>query len=786
MLSRCLLRSVQLSLVLGLAASTGCGGTTSEPTTEVLEDNKPARVVVVTPPASSGQVGTGGGEFVVRVENATGRGVRGVRVDFSAQTSAPSFNFAPSETTTDSTGVARTTVSFGNAPGTGGVAATAAGVTVPATVSISLAPGPRAFVITDKTSIRLYGAGDEATFTAWVSDGFQNMLPDVDFQFEISDSALVSVTPPTTPGGTGKIRALKGGGTVTIRSRWSTGSGIAVAVNTMPRMACTGVATPVAITWEMLLITASDSTLCFEASSTRAEYVLIVYNESTDGSTSLGTTVRGYNVESEAFLARSPSGQLPRFARSAALARGGRTRTLDLGFHTRVLTESRSLRRLFAPARAAHSRAARGRIGRISGPRFSYAAGGSATPVPVVDDLFALNVAEASCTSADMRTFRVEAVGEKAIVLADTANPVDGFTRADYQRFAARFDTLVYPLDRDAFGEPSDIDGNARVAILFTRAVNELTPAGSGAVVGGFFHPRDLFPRAQSPTADGCQTSNEGEMFYMMVPDPVGVVNGNDFSRGLVDTLTTGVLAHELQHLINTSRRMYVNTAAEDFEVLWLNEGLSHIAEELLYFRESGYVPRTALSTQSITRSQTHWNTWVSDDASNFVRFYLYLSDPGNNSPIDAGDALETRGATWAFLRFAVDHSSTNDAATWQRFGNSTTTGLETLRYGLQRDPAPLLRDFAVANSPGPWPPDIRFLHRSWDFDDVFGQVFVGGYPVPITLLREGTSVSVAARGGSASYYRFQVLPDVQPLLKFGSGEAPANGKLKFMVVRTR
>ena len=83
------------------------------------------------------------------------------------------------------------------------------------------------------------------------------------------------------------------------------------------------------------------------------------------------------------------------------------------------------------------------------------------------------------------------------------------------------------------------------VAILFTRAVNELTPANSGSYVGGFFHPRDLFPRTQSPTRDVCATSNEGELFYMIVPDPTGVVNGNRFRLGMVDTLTTGVLAHE-------------------------------------------------------------------------------------------------------------------------------------------------------------------------------------------------------------------------------------------------
>ena len=136
---------------------------------------------------------------------------------------------------------------------------------------------------------------------------------------------------------------------------------------------------------------------------------------------------------------------------------------------------------------------------------------------------------------------------------------------------------------------------------------------------------------------------------------------------------------------------MYVNTAATEFEETWLNEGLSHTAQELLFFRESGYAPRARLTAQSISDTWAHWSAWASNDASNFVNYYLYLSDPANHSPIDAGDALETRGATWAFLRYAADLSYTNDCCVWQRFGNSTTTGLGTLTFGLQRDPKPML-----------------------------------------------------------------------------------------------
>jgi len=315
------------------------------------------------------------------------------------------------------------------------------------------------------------------------------------------------------------------------------------------------------------------------------------------------------------------------------------------------------------------------------------------------------------------------------------------------------------------------------VAILFTRAVNQLTPANAGSFIGGFFHPRDLFPRTQSGSVAVCPTSNEGEMFYMMVPDPSGTVNGNQFRLGFVDTLTTGVLAHEFQHLINAGRRMYVNASASDFEETWLNEGLSHIAEELLFFKESGYQPRARLATPSINRSWTPYNAWVADDAANFINFYLYLRDPGSHSPIDVNDGLETRGATWAFLRFAVDKSSTNDIATWKRFANSTTTGFGTLSFALQTDPKPLLRDFHVEN--------MTNGNLSWDFNDIYTQFFIGlTYPPSWGSLQEGAATPVTALSGSASYYRFSGLPGVQSLLRFGSSGAPPNGNLKFVLLQ--
>jgi hypothetical protein len=775
-------RLTRAALLL-LVASWACGGSTESkstptPTTPTPVTPKAARVVVVTSPATKGAVGSVAGDFVVRVEDAAGAGVSGVLVTFTGQTSTYGYRFSPSDTVrSDSTGIARVTVTFKIDPGVDRLVATAEGVATPAMVDVTVTTGPVMAVRATPDSIRLLAAGDSATFQVRVDDSFLNPITDATLSFQLSDSTLFSVTPPATYNGTGTVRALKAGsGTISIATG---GKSATLGVKIKPLQVDCGGAAPT-LSVGATPVTVTDSVACIAAVSGGATYALVVFNAAPDGATSVGTTVTGTNVELDRvsrnrMATRSSLARVrPSMARVPTLDRRASGPKPDLRFHDRLMARGRALRPLIGPARAARRLARPGAVGRIRGP--SYALSGTAPSVPAVDSLVALNVSTDACTTADTRTFRVEAVGTKAIVLADTANPTGGFTRADYQRFAARFDTLVYPLDVGNFDAPTDIDNNGHVAILFTRAVNELTPANANAFVGGFFYARDLFPRTQSSTFPVCATSNEGEMFYMMVPDPAGVVNGNQFGLGFVDTLTTSILAHEFQHLINAGRRMYVNTAATDFEETWLDEGLSHEAEELLFFRESGYAPRMRLMSQSILDSRAHFDPFVSDEAGNFANFFYFLLDPAHHSPIDANDGIETRGATWAFLRWAMDTSFPSDAGAWQRFANSTTTGLGTLSFGFQRDPMTLLKDFAVTNMTG-WGG-----HPSWNFGNMYVYVF-DQYDYPLTYrgLQAGAPDSVSVMGGSAAYYKFYVSPGVQGLLRFGSPDPD----LRYVLTRT-
>ena len=298
---------------------------------------------------------------------------------------------------------------------------------------------------------------------------------------------------------------------------------------------------------------------------------------------------------------------------------------------------------------------------------------GPSSADPITNPIGLLNVGDAltlnvngndPCDNAVYHGTRVVAVGTRSIVFADTLNPKNGFTTADFQRFAARFDSLVYPLDVANFGDPTDIDKNGRISIVFTRAVNELTAAHANSYVGGFAFSRDLFPAdVANAQAQACKGSNQGEYFYALAPDPTGSINGNVRTTGFVDSVTTSVLAHELQHIINSSRRLYVNNA-HVFEDRWLDEGLAHVAEELLFYRESGLTPLANLDINKIRATSAIRVAFNSDMSGNAGRYKTYLAAPYANSPYAADDSLGTRGAAWSFLRYSLDRANATDGFT--------------------------------------------------------------------------------------------------------------------------
>ena len=776
---RTLLSAATAASLLLVAAA--CGSDTSAP-----KIGPPSRVEVATSPTTSGAVKASIGTFAVKVSDANGQAVSGASVTFSAN-GGGGVSLSPTSAITDATGTARTTVILGTTAGTSTISASVSGVTASASVSLTTVPGAISKLIASPDNIRLNAIGDTARIVALAQDDFANTITGTTTTYAIGDATLISVD------AAGLVRALRVGGTTNvIATNGGRADTVIVAVLAPGASACTGVSTPVNLAVGGMA-TVTGANFCVGGGAVNAEYTLVAYNSSLDGATVLNATVIANGVAAPPATSRAPSTLAPLAVRSPSGAMSSAAPVADVAFHDRLMSMTHALGRNIASARA--TRSARLSASPSASVRaFTPTVSRNAIPANVaLNDIVSLNTnGNSACSNLQTRFFRVAAIGTKSIVLADTANPKNGFTDTDYQRFATRFDTLVYPLDVGAFGAPSDIDGNGKVAILFTKEVNALTPANSGSYVGGFFFGRDLFPKTDpDPKAFTCATSNEGEMFYMLVPDPAGTVNGNRHSTGFVDSLTTSVLAHEFQHLINAGRRIYVSTNAQDFEDKWLDEGLAHEAEELLYFRESGMQPRQNLDDAAIrVNSHTTYPLWKADASSNFGRLIDYLENPGAASPMDTDDELATRGAAWSFLRYAVDRSFPSDGNVWFRMVNSDVTGILTVKAGLQADPVPMLGDWAIANYVDDLgiSTDPRFNHLSWNYRDIYGKTFLNlnGLPLKLTPLPDNLSINIQSKGASATYYRLSVATGKEALLTFASGGGAPNSSFKFTVIRTK
>jgi hypothetical protein len=415
---------------------------------------------------------------------------------------------------------------------------------------------------------------------------------------------------------------------------------------------------------------------------------------------------------------------------------------------------------------------------------------------PTVGSLVTLNAQGLfGCTQIKQRVARIAAVSPTAIVVADTANPTGGFTDAEYASFATMFDTLINPLDVANFGQPSDIDGNGKVVIFFTKEVNALTPKGStGGVVGGFFFERDLFPLTDNTQLGlkGCAGSNYAEMFYMLVPDPTGIYSIPE-SKSYVNRVTPGTLAHEYQHLINAGRRMYVNSA-NSFEDTWLNEGLAHIAEELLFYRVSGVSPRSNLGITRFSGDTSLVNAFNQYQIDNTVRFEIFLGKPSSTSVYGGNDSLETRGATWNLLRYLADHAGTPESNTWMALVNSTTSGQGNLARVFGEDYMTMIRNWAVSvfSDDVAGVNDARFSEQSWNYRSIFpnlsdGNTRLGKYPLQVVPIADGSPVIASVFAGGVAYLRFSVNSGAQASIDWSAATGlPVSPLMAFTVVRTK
>jgi hypothetical protein len=335
-------------------------------------------------------------------------------------------------------------------------------------------------------------------------------------------------------------------------------------------------------------------------------------------------------------------------------------------------------------------------------------------------------------------------VRDHVAVFVDQNVPASGFTDADLDALSRMFNDRMYDVATRAFGVEADVDANGVVSILLTPVVNGLTPRSQCevAIVTGFFFAIDL-----DPTFTADLRANVGEVFYSLVPDPAGTVSC-PLAKERLTRIISSTFIHEFQHMINYNQKVLVRR--RPVEQVWLNEGLSHLAEELgaLNLRESG--------------DQQGYSDFVIGD---LYDAYLYLRAPDSTFlafPESTSGSLAERGASWLFLRWLVDKFGTDLP---RRLSETPLAGADNITSATREPFAQLVSQWFLANYvsdlPGFSAPP-RLTYDSWKFRTTFPalhQQLPGRFDRPFPLVPPAVSGEALAaegmlRAGSGAYYR--------------------------------
>lgn len=373
------------------------------------------------------------------------------------------------------------------------------------------------------------------------------------------------------------------------------------------------------------------------------------------------------------------------------------------------------------------------------------------------------------CTNfTDVRAV-VKAVGRQAILVQDVAAPAGGFENSDFVAIAAEFDDKIYAADTLWFGAPTDRNSDGHITILYTPEVNRVTPAGSTAFTAGFFWGGDLFKKTEYPTTDPCPATNEQEIFYLLTPDPTGSINSNPRTMTTVRQGTRGVIAHEFQHMINQSVRMF-NSAVDSLETPWLNEAMSHFAEEAVGRTIRGFSESQPLAFDDINPSAANADDYNAFFRQNLARLRTWMFRPDTSSPVSikARSQLAPRGAGWMLVRYAADRfGNGNPKAFFRKLAVGPQINVTNLVARAATPFDDILSGFLVAafaDDYGIAGLNSRYTIPSWNLRDAMTKYNSGTHPLLVASLPG--QIVTQSLSGSGNYFRL-TRPAASPQIRF-------------------
>ena len=386
----------------------------------------------------------------------------------------------------------------------------------------------------------------------------------------------------------------------------------------------------------------------------------------------------------------------------------------------------------------------------------------------------------------------------------DVTNPAEGFSDVQLQEMADLFDDFIYSTETEYLGVPNDKDGNKRIGIVLTKQINvDNTPERT---VIGFVNPCDFFTRGE----ENVHTSNEGEFFYAVAPDPTGEHGQEMDVDGLFDFLPV-VITHEVAHVIQFSHRF---GQTGDLMASFMAEGQATLAEELVGHAILAKAPGqnldadVAFDFEETQPYPWYWNPWID--------LVYYFGWPGGEEVDEFTPRVEEAphectwtvegeddpcgsrplwyGVTWSFLRWAADQFGEDfggEQGLHQALISNNVAGFDNLRdvllqYGPLED---LLAQWAAAfyMDDRPGQSDPRHNVSSWNYFSADVRLKPQAWLEPVRKSFGSFSEDVKVRDPSTAYFLIGGSTAPQFSLKVeGAGGGTLGSDIQVWLVRTK
>ena len=376
---------------------------------------------------------------------------------------------------------------------------------------------------------------------------------------------------------------------------------------------------------------------------------------------------------------------------------------------------------------------------------------------PAYNELRTFQVcARLDCSRFDRVGARAKAINSTVAIFVDTLAPPGGLDSVALDSIARVFDQRLYAIDTLAFGAESDINADSVVMVLMTNTVNKLVPASECAAgfIAGFFLGIDIDPRFSTDSR-----SNKAEVFYSMVADPAGTLSC-PHSAAEVQAFVPVTFIHEFQHMISFNQHVLVRES--NGELLWLNEGLSHYAEEL-GGRSYELDPDARIANCTVNSLPCRFY------GGNLSNAYDYLDSTTNHYllPTEGIGSLAERGAQWLFVRYLLDRYAGTTRTEWNTFTRLMVMTNQVGAANVEARTGDQFEDIVSRWGLANWVTDLgsapaELKYDSWNMHAVYSSLhtqranlFPNIYPL-IPALSAGRDVGLTGtlRSGSPIYHR--------------------------------